>query len=83
MKLDMMNDNKKKSFSKTVEKDGRSKTIRAQEVENGWVITIEKYNGDKYITKKYISTENPFDREQISPDESMMNSIKSGEFMDV
>jgi len=56
----------KESFSFTREEDGVKKTVRGEEVENGWIVTIEKsweeknpandtsdwkYNEFKYISK--------------------------------
>ena len=82
--IDSMEKNKKSSYSKTVEKDGNRKTIRVEEVENGYLITIEKYNDDKWSEKKYISSDNPFEKkEDISPDESMMAESKFGGMLDI
>ena len=63
----------KKEFSFTKNIDGVSKTVRGEQVENGWIITISKEwkekNGDgidyKYETKKYISKDNPMDKLRI------------------
>lgn len=80
----IMEKRKKSTFSKTVEKDGNRKTIRVEEVENGYIISIEKYNEDKWSEKKYISSENPFEKkENVSPDESMMAESKFGDMFDM
>lgn len=62
----------KKSFTFSKELDGIKKTVRGEEVENGWVITIEKEGNVKdplnetteykYECKKYISKDNPMEK---------------------
>lgn len=74
---------------KTVEKNGMRKSVCADEVENGWVISITK-EGDKdgeykYECKKYISKKNPFEKEEESKDdkkefEKILNSIDTIEY---
>ena len=60
-------DNKiKYSASKKISKGNVNKSVNVEEVENGFIITVEKTWRDKkdgyqYETKKYISKENPFD----------------------
>ena len=58
----------KEKFSYSKEEDGVKRTVRGEEVENGWVVTIEKEweekspNGSsewKYNTWKYISGKDP------------------------
>jgi hypothetical protein len=75
----------KESFSKTIEKNGIRKTIRVDQVENGYVICIEKSDDDGYSEKKYISSKNPFEKkkEEISPDESLVEDMNFGSFMDL
>jgi protein involved in sex pheromone biosynthesis len=56
----------KYSASKKISKDNVNKSVNVEEVENGFIITVEKNWHDakdnyKYETKKYISKENPFD----------------------
>lgn len=57
------------SFSKDI--DGVKKTVRGEEVENGWIITIEKEWQEKLVgggkdykfnSWKYISKDNPMDK---------------------
>lgn len=55
----------KMKMSKSIKKDDVNKTVNVEEVENGFIITINKDWRDKkdsyqYETKKYISTTNPF-----------------------
>jgi len=59
----------KQSFSFSKENDGVTKTVRGEEVENGWVITISKEwytnrdNDDSRDyhseTKKFVTTKDP------------------------
>jgi hypothetical protein len=63
------NMSKEKTWSISQEKDGITKSLRVEGVENGFIITKSKhgYNesdkGENYIdeTKKYISTKNPLE----------------------
>lgn len=66
----------KQSFSFSKENDGVTKTVRGQEVENGWVITIEKEwtridsDGDKHYeheSKKFVTTKDP--RESVKTEQ--------------
>jgi hypothetical protein len=85
-KVSTMKDKKDKkvSFSKTVERNGNRKTIRVEEVENGFIITIEKFQNDEWMEKRYISTENPMHKtDNVSPDESIMKEARFGDFLDV
>lgn len=73
---------------KSIEKNGMRKTVRAEEVENGWLITIDKegeMDGEyKYECKKYISKRNPFDEKEDKEDEkdfkTILNSIDTIEY---
>ena len=74
------NEETKKSWSKTVERDGMTESIRVEEVENGFVITKEKYghnksskSPDKWIseTEKYISNVNPISDEEDEIDKAL------------
>jgi len=59
----------KQSFSFSKETDGTTKTVRGEEVENGWIITISKEwsvdrdndDGRDYHseTKKFVTTKDP------------------------
>lgn len=56
----------KYSASKKISKDNINKSVNVEEIENGFIITVEKNWHDakdnyKYETKKYISKMNPFD----------------------
>lgn len=67
-------DNKKTTISyRTENKDGSTKNIEVEEVENGFLITVntytpssgkeDKYVDSKYECKKFISQTNPFAQE--------------------
>lgn len=68
--------------SKTVEKDGITKTVSVEEVMNGYIIEIRK-SGDKdgeyyHETEKYISKSNPLDsKEEEAEDSGLMDAIKN------
>jgi hypothetical protein len=65
--IKQMNENK--TWSITEEKDGITKRLSVEKVENGFVITKNKYGyegeGEKRnyidVNKKYISTKNPLE----------------------
>jgi len=61
-----MSESKKTSYSKTIEKDGKRKSIKVDEVENGYIVTIDIYDGEEYSTKKYISVENPMEKDDVT-----------------
>ena len=79
-----MEKKKYKSWRKSVEKDGVSKSVSVREVENGFVIDLEEY-GDhegewKSKCKTYISTKNPLEGEkeydeEIDLKESILKDI--------
>jgi hypothetical protein len=75
----------KRKFSFTKDVNGVSKTVRGEEVENGWVLTIDKEWKEKkddgsmdykYETKKYISKDNPFDSISKKEEETAISLIK-------
>lgn len=74
------NSNEKKSWSKTIEKNGITETVKVEEVENGFLITKSKWgrdidskSPDKYIDecKKYISNVNPILDEEDELDKAL------------
>ncbi len=80
-----------KSWRKTEEANGISKSVSVNECENGFIIEISKYgcprdepNG-KYIDdcKKYISTKNPLESEkeieseEVNVGDGILSAIKS------
>lgn len=80
-----MANKKKKTWSKSVERDGLTETIRVEQVENGFIISKEKYghdlkstSKDKYISenKKYISTKNPLDNDVDGDFEDALKQFK-------
>lgn len=79
---------KVKTWSKTTSDENGSKTLRVEQVENGYIISIDTddkdKNGDwKYESKKYISRVNPFIKEENIEDESAVIDIAGsfGEFL--
>ena len=57
-----------KTWSKSISGPKGNKTVRVEQAENGYIVSIEKDKQDKekgwiYECKKYISTTNPFDAE--------------------
>jgi hypothetical protein len=75
-------EDQKYRLSKTEEKDGVRKTVSVEEVENGFVITVEisKMLEDRYECdiKKYISKTNPFvEEEEVDDTQSIVKSLKS------
>lgn len=75
------------SASKTIKNGTTSKTVRVEEVENGFLVIIEKNWRDKkdcyqWEEKKYISTVNPFDKKakvdsKITSDKSLGESLSN------
>lgn len=54
-----------KTWSKTISDENGSKTVRVEQVENGYIISIDTDGKDKkgewkYERKRYISGTNPF-----------------------
>jgi hypothetical protein len=67
-------DKKYKRWEKSQTADGMTKRICVEEVENGFVISMEKYGqgeDEKYTNecKKYISKTNPLKEEDIKTEE--------------
>jgi hypothetical protein len=85
-----MAESTKKTFQLSKEIDGVNKIVRGEEVENGWIITIEKewkervkssssdalVSDYKHESKKYISKDNPFEKNKEKNEMlDMLNSI--------
>ena len=76
------------TIEKTVKKDGISKTLRVEKVENGYLITISKYGRNekekdsKYIDecKKFISETNPLENNESDKKDSNIKSVVSSAF---
>ena len=75
----------KEKFSFSKEADGIKKTVRGEEVENGWLVTIEKEWEEKspnsssdwkYNTWKYISPKDPREiiKEQQQPKKPVIDT---------
>jgi hypothetical protein len=69
IKLNNMSDNKKR-WEKSESADGITKRVSVEQVENGYIVTMEKYgkasddeDDSKYTNdcKKYISKKNPLE----------------------
>jgi len=82
----------KEKFSFTKEADGVSKTVRGEEVENGWLVTVEKSweeaRGDggsdyKHNTWKYISPKDPREiiKEQQQPKKPIIDTNEATEML--
>jgi len=67
--------------TKKLEKDGVSKTVRVEQVDNGFIVTVEKNWRDKkdgyqYEEKKYISKTNPFENNE-GKESSLSDSLET------
>ena len=75
--------NEKQTFNFSKELDGVTKTVRGEECENGWVISITKewYEGEspnrnwKNECKRYISKDNPLDKLEKSKEKKADNEV--------
>ena len=73
------------TIEKTVKKDGISKILRVEKVENGYFITISKYGRNQkekdgvYIDecKKFISETNPLENNESDKKDSNIKSVIS------
>ena len=76
------------TIEKTVKKDGISKILRVEKVENGYFITISKYGRNQkekdseYIDecKKFISETNPLENNESDKKDSNIKSVVSSAF---
>lgn len=64
-----------KTWSKSISDENGSKTVRVEQVENGYIISIDTDGKDKdgnwkYESKRYISGTNPFSEGTELPDMS-------------
>ena len=73
------------TIEKTIKKDGISKTLCVEKVENGYFITISKYGRNQkekdseYIEecKKFISETNPLENNESDKKDSNIKSVVS------
>ena len=73
------------TIEKTIKKDGISKTLCVEKVENGYIITISKYGKNQkekdseYIEecKKFISETNPLENNESDKKDSNIKSVVS------
>jgi hypothetical protein len=84
---------KKDKFSFSREEDGVTKTVRGEEVENGWIVTIEKeweeknpandMSDWKHNSWKYISPKDPREiiKEQQQPKKPMIDTTVATEML--
>jgi hypothetical protein len=89
---DMSHD--KKRWEKSETADGITKRVSVEQVENGYIVTMEKYgkpsmddDGDKYTNecKKYISKKNPLEgmkpkTEQESAEDKILDGLENLSF---
>lgn len=71
-----------KSWRKSIEKDGITKSVSVEECENGFIICISEYGEGKKgwysEDKKFISTKNPLEGEkELKEEDNMMESIEA------
>lgn len=74
----------KMHMSKSIKKDDVNKTVNVEEVENGFIIIVnkdwrDKKDGYQYESKKYISTTNPFAEKEVkgSKENSIAQSLEN------
>ena len=84
----------KKRWEKSETADGITKRVSVEQVENGYIVTMEKYgkpsmddDGDKYTNecKKYISKKNPLEgmkpkTEQESAEDKILDGLENLSF---
>lgn len=84
------NKEEKYSITKEIKKDGITKRLTVDQVENGFIICINKYGNKKNdegkneyfdITKKYISETNPLEKEKKEETE-ISNEVSSNSVID-
>ena len=92
MKVGMSTTDEKQSFSFSKEDNGVTKSVRGEQVENGWVVTVSKEwytdrdgEGDDKDwhseTKKFVTTKDP--RESVKKDEGDNTSAISSLISDI
>lgn len=81
MNINLTNNSMKseaKRWKKSIEKDGMTRCIEVEEVENGYIVSVHKYGYEKdekssnsYIDehKKWVSKENPLKEEDKDEEE--------------
>lgn len=79
-----MND-KKKSWSKSVEKNGYTKSVKVREAENGYIIEFSEWGNitnekgeDKYVDKRkeIISKTNPLEEKNSEEDKNKLDIME-------
>lgn len=84
----------KKRWEKSETADGITKRVSVEQVENGYIVSMEKYgkpsmddDGDKYTNecKKYISKKNPLEgmkpkTEQESAEDKILDGLENLSF---
>jgi hypothetical protein len=93
IKLNNMSDNKKR-WEKSETSDGITKRVSVEQVENGYIVTMEKYGkpsmddeDSKYTNecKKYISKKNPLEgmtpkTEKESAEDKILDGLENLSF---
>lgn len=69
-----------KSWRKSSEADGISKSVNVEEIENGFIVSISEYGrdkNDKYYdrNRKFYSKENPLDGDDMVMDSGLDSAI--------
>lgn len=75
----------RKRISFSQDKDGVNKRVEVEQVENGWIMTVNKEytmgEGEKkewkYECKRYISKSNPLEKKKKNESEDIMNLFDS------
>ncbi len=71
-----------KTWRRSIEKDGMTKSIEVREIENGFIIRYCKYGhyeeNSEYtdITKEFYSKDNPLDKGKDKEEEGLLNDMK-------
>ena len=76
-----MEDGKYRAWSKSSRNDDWTKEIRVDEIENGFLVSLEEYGqkgGDyKHKCRKYFTKENPLSEDDLKMDEGLDEAINA------
>lgn len=82
--ISSMEDGKYRTWSKSSRNNDWTKEIRVDEIENGFLVSLEEYGnvgGDyKHKCRKYFTKENPLSEDDLKMDEGLDEAIN--EFVD-
>ncbi len=67
-------------YSKSIEKDGKRKSLRIEEADNGYIVSItttdHKEDGEVEMDeKKFISKDNPLDKKEMEEGQKDLDGI--------